>query len=151
MSRDGDRMRKALRRHLVPALDALGFCGGPSRFRRFREELQDLVSIQYWKYGGRFILEFGSRTRGPLHTSWGEVVAEDAVDVTYLPVGDRARLQDRRAPPDDLFGGFAFDGIGDDASGYDDLARHVAALLPQVDAWLRTGQAGPDIVPFREA
>lgn len=148
MSREGDLMRQALRRHLVPALAALGFEGGPTHFRRFRDARHELLSIQWWKYGGSFILEFGHRARGPLHTAWGEVVDELKLDVAYLPLDARARLQDRQAPADDLFGGFAFAGFGEDAAPYHALAERVAARLPQVDAWLREGRAGPDIALY---
>lgn len=144
-------MRKALRAHLIPTLSKCGFAGGASHCMRFRDGTQDLLSLQYWKYGGSFILEFGGRSRGPLRTSWGEVIAEDKLDVAYLAVTDRARLQDRLAPEEDTFAGFAFAGFGDDMNKYHALARRVAGLIPQVDAWLRTGELGPDITPFSGA
>jgi hypothetical protein len=145
MAKDGERMRKALKAHLLPAISALGFVGSANQYRRLRDDRQDLLAVQYWKYGGSFLLEFGHRPRGDLHTAWGDVVPEDRVTVVYLPVADRARLVDRGAADDDLFRGFRFDAFGDDGSTYDTLARHVTALLPQVDRWLRTGQVGPDL------
>jgi hypothetical protein len=151
MSREGDLMRKAFRKHLVPALVAAGFVGKSIHFMRLRDDSQDLLSIQYWKYGGSFILEFGRRDRGPLHTAWGPVIPEESLEVAYLPVGDRARLQERDAPPDDTFAGFSFADFGEDVAKYERLALRVASDLPQVDAWLSRREVGPDIAPFSGA
>lgn len=141
-------MRKALRRHLIPALAAAGFVGRSPRFMRLREDSQDLLSIQYWKYGGSFILEFGRRPRGPLATTWGPIIPEEKLDVAYLPVQDRARLQARNTPPEDTFAGFRFAGFGDDRDQYERLALRVTSCLPQVEAWLSRRELGPDLVTF---
>lgn len=153
MSREGDLMRKALRRHLVPALQQLGFTGTPSTFRRAGDGWIDLLSVQHWKYGGEFILEFARRgERGPLHTSWGETVPEEKLDVAYLDPMQRARLQQRSfvaSAADGGFGGFRFQGFGEDPRAYDALAGEVVALLPQVDAWLQTRRAGSHVHAFQ--
>jgi hypothetical protein len=151
MSREGDLVRRALKRHLIPALSAIGFSGRSSEFQRLLGESQDLLCIQYWKNGGSFVLEFGRRERGPLHTTWGEVFPEDKVTVAHLPTVARARLEDRSAESGDLFFGFQFAGFGEDRPRYDALAQRVAALLPQVDAWLQTRDVGPDVRPYSDA
>ncbi|QIK37498.1 hypothetical protein GWK36_05340 [Caldichromatium japonicum] len=145
MSREGDLMRKALRRHLLPALAHLGFVGKSSKFQRLLPDWQDLLAIQYFRYGGSFILEFGRRERGPLSTSWGPVVPEEKLDVVYISPGERGRLQETEAEARDLFAGFSFEGFGEDFSKYEALAMRVATLLPQVDAWLSQRVKGPNI------
>ncbi|SDX45614.1 hypothetical protein [Thiocapsa roseopersicina] len=115
---------------------------------RLRDDALDLLSIQYWKNGGSFILEFGRRGRGPLQTAWGPVIPEESLDVVYLPVRDRARIQERDAPPDDTFAGFSFAGFGEDVAKYERLALRVARSFPQVDAWLSRREIGPDIARF---
>ncbi|RKT37858.1 hypothetical protein BDD21_5368 [Thiocapsa rosea] len=141
-------MRKALLKHLLTALAAAGFVGKSIHFMQLRDDAQDLLSIQYWKYGGSFILEFSRRDRGPLHTAWGPVIPEESLEVAYLPVADRARLQERDAPPDDIFAGFSFADFGEDFAKYERLALRVAGYLPQVDAWLSRREVGPGIAPF---
>jgi hypothetical protein len=148
MPREGDLMRKALRKHLIPALAAAGFDGRSTRFTRLRDDAQDLLSIQYWKYGGSFILEFGRRPRGPLQTAWGPVIPEEKLEIAYLPVCDRARLQARDAAPEDIFAGFRFADFGDDQDRYEGLALRVANCLPQIEAWLSRREIGPDVVAF---
>lgn len=146
MSREGDMMRKALKRHVVPALRALGFIGKTSKFQRLLPENQDLLSIQYNKYGGSFILEFGRRERGPLYTSWGPVIPEEKLEIIYLSPMHRGRLQEAEAQ--ELFSGFSFQDFGEDIGKYEALAIRVATLLPQIDIWLSMGRKGENIHAF---
>jgi len=148
MSREGNLMRKAIKRYLLPALERLGFTGTSSKFQRLLPESQDLLAIQYHKYGGSFILEFGRRERGSLHASWGAVVPEEKLEVIYLPVTMRARLQETEVEADDGFAGFSFRDFGEDENKYDNLAKRLAGLLPQIDAWLSTGAKGPNVHTF---
>ena len=146
MSREGDLLRKSLRRFVIPELVRLSFVGKTSSFQRTGLDFLDLLSVQYWKYGGEFILEFGRRERGDLLTSWGVLVPEAKIDVAYVNVLQRARLvRDTRA---EGFRGFRFEGFGEDTSAYDSLAEYVATLLPQVDTWLNSREVGPNISPF---
>jgi hypothetical protein len=148
MAREVDLMRRELKKHVVPKLAALSFAGKGLEFQRQRERL-DLLAIQYWKYGGvEFILEFASFDRGDLQTTWGEVVPEDKITVAHTPVLQRARLEQLGPEAGQYLRGFVFAGFGEDRSKYEALARHVASLLPQVDCWLRTGEASPHVRPL---
>lgn len=151
MATEGDLMRRELKRHLLPALEALGFVGKTSNFQRLLPHAQDLLSIQYWKYGGSFILEFGRRERGDLHTSCGEIVPEARLDVAYLPTADRARLEDPDSDDGTLFRGFSFSSFGVDRTRYAALAMRVATLTPQVDVWLNTRACGSHVRAFHTA
>src|SRR5262249_3816257 len=95
MASPGNLMRRALRRHLLPELRRLGFIGSSNTFQRLLPEAQDLLALQYWKYGGEFILEFARRERGVFETAWGEIVAEPEMDVAYVSPLQRARLEQR--------------------------------------------------------
>ena len=148
MSRESDLMRKALKRHLFPALADYGFTGKSSKFQRLLPDWQDLLAIQYHKYGGSFILEFGRRERGPFHTSWGPVIPEEKLEVIYLLPAQRGRLQETEAEAQDIFAGFSFQGFGEDINKYEALAKRVATLLPQVDAWLSSGTKGANVHAF---
>lgn len=149
MSREGDLIRKALKRSLLPELQRLGFTGRASAFQRVDGQRLDLLDIQYWKYGGGFILEFASCARGPLHTSWGEVVPEEKLQVAHINPVYRARLQPGpEAPRGPAHGWFGFAGFGEDLGRYDRLAGGIVALLPQVDEWLRTGTPGSHVHPL---
>jgi hypothetical protein len=145
MSLEGELMRKALKKVLLPELNRIGFTGTSSNFQRRSAENLDLLSIEYWKYGGQFILEFARSKRGALNTSWGEVVQEEKIGVAHISPLQRARLQRTLEASEDLFRGFKFSGFGEDLAKYIALAHEVAALLPQVNAWLESGAAGENI------
>ncbi|MEN9868171.1 MAG: hypothetical protein RL748_3761, partial [Pseudomonadota bacterium] len=93
MASNGDHMRNALKRFLLPEIADFGFVGKPVAFHRVRDNYHDLLSIQYWKYGGKFILEFARRERGPFVTSWGPVIPEEKLEIGYIDVLQRARLE----------------------------------------------------------
>ena len=145
MSRNGDLMRKALKRHLFPELARFGFVWKTSNFQRIDTNFQDLLSLQYWKYGGEFILEFARRERGPFSTNWGPVIAENELDVTYLSPTLRARLEQLGPTTGQYLRGFDFSSFGEDALKYDQLAKEVASLLPQVNDWLKSGRRGDHV------
>ena len=145
MSLEGDLMRKALKKVLLPELNRIGFTGTSSNFQRRSTENLDLLSIQYWKHGGQFILEFARSKRGALNTSWGEVVQEENIGVAHIFPLQRARLQQTLEASEELFRGFKFSGFGEDPAKYIALAHEVASLLPQVNAWLESGAAGENI------
>ena len=149
MPSSGDLMRKALKKGLLPQLASLGFSGKASEFRRNRESVLDLVSIQWGRYGGEFILEFGSSEAGPMKTSWGEIVPEEKITVAHLSVMKRARLAPLTPSPGLQLHGFFFGDFGEDIAEYDKLAKSVSAMLVQVVSWLEDGSIGPNVRPFK--
>jgi hypothetical protein len=149
MSRSGDLMRRALRRFWLPEMVRLGFVGKTSTFQRLGVDFQDLLSLQYWKYGGEFVLEFARRERGPFVTSWGPVIPEEKLDVAYISPLLRARLEQRGPASGEYLRGFDFSSFGEDTLKYEVLAKQVASLLPEVDEWLKNGRNGEHIHSFR--
>lgn len=150
MSSANRTIKAALKRRLVPHLIAAGFTGSYPDFRRRDGGRLHLLSVQFDKWGGGFMLEFASQPGGDLTMAWGEVVPEARLTTAYAAIADRARLLAVRtagATAGDLRESwFRFEGL--DPSGCDALVGQVIALLPQVDAWLRTRQPGPNISTF---
>ena len=142
MSREDALMRKSLKKWLVPALRERGFASNGWEFQRQGEKL-DLVAVQFGKYGGEFILEAASRPRGDLHTTWGEVVPEEKVTSAHVSLLERARLEG--APGGAGLRGFSFVGFGEDREKYETLARVVVGLLPELESWLITKEAGTNV------
>ena len=145
----GSLMRKSLKRHLIPELARIGFSGGALHFQRLEPETQDLLSLQYWKYGGEFILEFARRPRGPFATSWGPIVPENKLDVAYINPLDRARLQQAGKSAGQHMRGFTYEIFGDDIAQYECLAKQVASLVPHIDDWLRHGNTSAHVQAVR--
>lgn len=139
------QMTAALKRELVPALLGRGFTGAYPRYRRETATTIEFVAIFYDKPGTRFFLEFGAHARGDKQTSWGEVVPEAKLTLEHVALDRRARLQvrgGRGSTSEDWF-----DCRFDAEAQCQALAAQVAALLPQVEAWLERDELGPNVSP----
>lgn len=141
------RMSKALKSELVPALNAAGFFGTFPRFRRNSNAALQFVSAQYDKGGTAFFLEFGNHPLGSGVTSGSEVASASELILEHVPFELRARLQARPGSMSLAEDWFQFGHFGDDAAAYTRLAATAAAMLPQVEIWLSTRQAGPNVSP----
>lgn len=151
---------QALRTLLVPEMAALGFqrhklppaLGGRSgnrtapfgQFRRPRGDATDLAAI--WLDPTRpaaFDIAFGTLPAGPLPNKWGDAIPHDEAWVHWLPVGysllpsakSLRRFGLRRWP-------WSPPAVQAD---YDALVRSVAALLPEMETALATGQTGKHV------
>lgn len=147
MSREGDLMRRALKRKLLPGLERFGFEGTLTAMQRKNPDSLDVLGIQYWKYGGEFILEFGRCELGDRHSPWG-VTPEAKIEYGHLPALERARLEQRGPAMGKGFRGFSFQGFGEDIQKYEALAEEVVLVLPQIDNWLERRGAGSHVFAF---
>ncbi len=133
-------MATSIKKILLPEIRRLGFGGsGVANFVRANEVHRDFLSIQYWTYGGSFILEFSRVPVAWVDPDYGEVPKRVFETDPLL----RKRLIDTEQHKD--FRGFSFKAFGSEQSRYDQLAASVVALLPQVAAWLESGIVGPNI------
>lgn len=137
-------MKDALKRIFVPHLITLGYSGKYPHFRKKHDGLLHLASVQFWKYGGSFIVEVAKHPAGPKQTSWGELVPEEKIDVAYAPPTERARLQ-RNGNNGTESGWFRFSQFESDKAKYDALAKEVSSLFAQAEHWLASAEAGPSI------
>jgi hypothetical protein len=137
-------MLGALKAHLVPALTARGFTGSFPHFRRLKPDQIDLLSVQFDKYGGGFVVELAKCPADGITTLWGAKIPPDKVKASdTLP--PRLRLGSNPAKQD-FHHWFRYDG----GQSPDEVARHVVVLLAkQADpAW--AGIPEPDVPPSAE-
>jgi hypothetical protein len=141
--RSNRAIKSALKAILVPCLAARGFAGYMPDFMRREGATLHLLAVEYDKWGGGLFLEFAAHPAGDMSMSWGEVVPEADLTVAHTPVDARARLQETgsSSSTSDLW--FRYEGL--DEAGCRSLVAHIADLLPQVDAWLREHEVGPNI------
>lgn len=136
----GQLMAASIKKILLPEIRRLGFgVSGVANFVRTSEAHRDFLSIQYWTYGGSFILEFSRVPATWVDPDSGEAPKRVFETDPLL----RKRLIDTEQHKD--FRGFSFKGFGSEQNQYDQLAASVVALLPQVEAWLESGIEGPNI------
>jgi Domain of unknown function (DUF4304) len=84
-------MDRVLKEVFVPELRARGFMGSLPHFRRIRPDRIDLVSFQYSKRGGQFMVNLSQCGPEGVKTEWGKEIPPDKV--TAFDVFERQRLR----------------------------------------------------------
>jgi len=135
----GKAMRQALQQHVVPALRQRGFSGTLPHFRRVAPDKVDLLSFQFDRYGGGFVLELAEAPAGDLVKSWGKVIPAKRLCALDVNPPARRRLQPRSGLTTDAW--FRFD----DGSAIDGVVQGVLQHLSQADAWFAGHKAQPNI------
>jgi hypothetical protein len=79
MNESRDRMIAALKETVVPMLRDMGFSGSFPHFRRVREKQIDLLTFQFNRYGGSFVVEVAFCAPDGFMTHWGEHIPPNKV------------------------------------------------------------------------
>jgi hypothetical protein len=106
------QMDAALKADVIPKLRAAGFRGSYPHFRRIRPDGTDLLTFQFRREGGAFVIEIARAPEGPHVTHWGKVI--DAKNLTAWDInGDmRVRLTPAGIAGSDLWFHFSDGQIG---------------------------------------
>lgn len=83
-------MNNALKNVLIPYLREQGFKGSLPHFRRKNETNIDLITLQFNKWGGSFVVELSSCSLEGVTTYWGEHIPSNKV--TAHEIHNRFRL-----------------------------------------------------------
>jgi hypothetical protein len=88
-------MISSLKRIVIPSLRDRGFKGSFPHFRRISDKKIDLLTFQFDKYGGGFIIEIAvCSSEGHTHY-WGEKVPPNKVNAYDLHPKNRLRIGDK--------------------------------------------------------
>jgi len=126
-------MLAALEAHLLPVLRDQGFKGSLPHLRRARADGIDLLTIQFDKRGGGFVIEIARCGREGITTHWGKKIPAGRVKAHDLPHDQRHRLGSPGPGVDGRW--FRYDS----GTSCDAVAEQVVAMLPEADAWWATG------------
>jgi len=129
-----DQITAALKTIVLPQLRELGFTGSLPHFRRFRPNAIDLLTFQFDRNGGGFILEIGQCPPDGLTTPWGEHVDPKKMKAFYLRHDQRVRIQPYQGSGTESW--FRYD----TAASPDDFARvaeTVLQFLPQAEKYFQ--------------
>ena len=96
-------MDDALREYLLPALRERGFQGSLPHFRRLLPDRVDLLTIQFDKHGGGFVVEISRCGTEGVTKSWGKHVPAAKVTARDLHPNQRLRLKLREGPGRDAW------------------------------------------------
>jgi hypothetical protein len=133
MSQEHDRMVKALKAIVVTRLREQGFKGSFPHFRRPSAERIDLLTFQFDKWGGGFVIEISKCAPGGITTYWGERIPPNKVKASDIHPGERLRIQPRLGNSTSEW--FRYDKPGMLEDVFEKTARDVLPFLEKAESW----------------
>jgi len=92
MSDSRSRMIAALQEAVVPTLRDMGFSGSFPHFRRIRDTQIDLLTFQFNRYAGSFVVEVAFCAPDGFTTHWGKHIPPKKVRAHDIHPKQRLRL-----------------------------------------------------------
>jgi len=127
MSEAQDQMKTALKDVIVPRLRERTFVGSFPHFRRRISNRLDLLSFQFDRNGGGFVIEIGQSPLEGFTTHWGKKIPPEKVTALDLPPQQRTRLKPQVGSGTDSW--FRYDA----ATTHDDFLRTAESVLPRLE------------------
>jgi len=126
MSTEREKMIETLKEHVVPVLKARGFKGSFPHFRRITDTGIHLLTFQFDKWGGSFVVEIGACSPHGVTMHWGEQIPPTKVTAHHV-----SRRQRLGASGDQTDHWFRYDkrGLLSFGDPYERAAREVLRLL----------------------
>ncbi|MEC4168752.1 MULTISPECIES: DUF4304 domain-containing protein [unclassified Pseudomonas] len=130
-----EKIDAALKEHVVPVLRSMGFKGSFPHFRRNTGQQIDLLTFQFDKHGGGFVIEVAVSPTEGVTLHWGEQIPAAKVVATHLHPNKRIRLG--AAMEGDHW--FRYDNKGTRTTRFEDTAREVLPYLSAeaTDHWAK--------------
>jgi hypothetical protein len=133
MSHDHDRIVKVLKGIVVTKLREKGFKGSFPHFRRPNTEQIDLLTFQFDKWGGGFIIEISKCPPDGITTHWGKHIPPNKVKAWDMHPVERVRLQP--GPGSSTTNWFRYDQPGLIEDAFEKTAREVLQYLEKAEKW----------------
>jgi len=127
-----NEMLLSLKELFVPALRERGFKGSLPHFRRPMKNRIDLLTIQFDKWGGGFVIEISNCALEGVTMPWGEPIPPNRVRAWDVYPPNRRRLGSAMAGEDGHW--FRFDGW----RGTGKVAREAVSYLQEAEQWWGT-------------
>ena len=124
-----DSMIPALKSEFVSALRERGFEGSFPHFRRAQTDKVDLLTVQFDKWGGGFVVEIAKCRPEGVTTSWGEHIPPNKVRARDLHPNFRQRLGAPSPGQDGVW--FRYD----NGTPVEEVAREALNYLEEADRW----------------
>jgi len=130
MTHERKAMDDALKELVVPKLRAVGFKGSLPHFRRVASGGLDILTFQFDRYGGGFIIELARCSKDGFVTTWGKIIPANKITAWDLPLNWRHRIQPQVGSSTDSWFRFQNGKVREVASA-------VLHQLPTVEAWFQ--------------
>jgi hypothetical protein len=129
MSESRDNMVAAIKKIVIPELKKDGFQGSFPHFRRITETRIDLLSFQFSRWGGEFVVEIAKCPSTGHRMYWGEEIPP--TKVTAHHINKRVRLGATTSNGDYWF---KFNDMIS-VEEYESVAKEVSTHLPDAVLW----------------
>ena len=123
-SSERKKMDNALKNTVIPYLREQGFKGSLPHFRRMNETNIDLITFQFNRWGGSFMVELTSCSLEGVTTYWGGHIPPNKV--TAHDIDDRYRLGAKSKDNDGIW--FEFENAKSEID-FENVASNVLNLL----------------------
>ncbi|WP_189655310.1 DUF4304 domain-containing protein [Heyndrickxia sp. FSL K6-6286] len=131
-SNERKMMDNALKKVVIPVLRNQGFKGSFPHFRRENEDNIDLITFQFNKWGGSFVVELAICPIKGVTMSWGEQVPLNKVTAHHI--NRRYRLGAKSEDEDGIW--FNFENVKTEED-FEKVASNVLDLLNTSDrSWI---------------
>jgi len=127
------RMVKALQEIVVARLRQKGFKGSFPHFRRSYPNRMDLLTFQFDKRGGGFVIEIAKCPPDGITTHWGEHIPPNKVRAWDIHPNERLRLQPRDGSSTADW--FRYDKTSLLKDVYEKTAKDVLQYLEKAEEW----------------
>ncbi|HEY4079887.1 MAG TPA: DUF4304 domain-containing protein [Burkholderiaceae bacterium] len=122
-------MNTKLKRDVIPTLRQQGFKGSMPHFRRARPEQIDLLTFQFDRHDGGFVVEVARCAPTGVTTYWGKVIAPGQVTAHDVHPEARTRIKPSTGSAPDFW--FKYEDGNFDAC----VAQVIDALTSARDYW----------------
>ncbi len=126
-------MIKALKEIVVPRLREQGFKGSFPHFRRSSKEKIDLLTFQFDKWGGGFVIEISKCPPEGITTYFGDSIPPNKVTAWDMHPDKRHRLQPRRGSSTSDW--FRYDNPTRQEDVFESTAKQVLPFLLEAEKW----------------
>jgi hypothetical protein len=123
-----DAMDATLKALVFPALRGIGFNGSFPHFRRATNDVVELLTFQFDRSGGGFVIEIARCATSGYTTTWGKHIPPSKVRAWDLHPDQRHRIQPRIGGGTDAW--FRFDN-----GNVKHAANEVIDAMPKAEAW----------------
>ncbi|WP_121612545.1 DUF4304 domain-containing protein [Mesobacillus foraminis] len=131
---DRKMMDTALKEIVIPILREHGFKGSIPHFRRVNETNIELITFQFNKWGGSFVVELATCPKEGTTMSWGEKIPPNKVTAHHI--NERFRLGATSLEDEGIW--FSYEKARTDED-YAAVAKNVLKLLNTSDeSWITT-------------
>ncbi|WP_445002285.1 DUF4304 domain-containing protein [Exiguobacterium alkaliphilum] len=128
LSQQRKDMIAILKREVVPYLRSRQFNGSFPHFRRLQSDQIDLVTFQFNRHGGSFIIVLAQAPATGFQTYWGEQISPQKMTAHDVDVDVRRRLGSHSSYEDGIW--FSYESAQSEQD-YIDVAQQVIASFEQ--------------------